>query len=342
MQETVLFGTYTKKSSKGIYRAILNTDQKTLSAPKVFVEIQNPTYLRYSADNVLYTISKKDQHGGVASYALSSSTPTFQNEVLAAGAPPCYIGIDEEKQLVFTANYHEGTITVLKTDKHGKLVKKDEVRHHGSGPRPEQEKSHVHYTDLTPDRRLAVCDLGADKLYTYDVSFDGKLNLVAEFSTAAGFAPRHLVFHPSGKYAFLAGELSSKLALLAYDQKTGRFTHIMTVSTIPATWNKHNGAAAIRISQDGKFVYVSNRGHNSLAVFAFDAAKKHLDFIEYAPTQGDFPRDFMLDATGKFIVVANQNTDNATLLSRDTTTGKLTCIQKDITIPEGVCVAFID
>ena len=340
MQETILFGTYTKKGSQGIYRGILDTEQKMIIKPEAFIQIQNPTYLRSSAANILYTISKKKNQGGITSYDLSSSTPVFCDEALTDGAPPCYIGLDEEKQLIFTANFHESTVTVFKTDKQGTLTKTDEIIHQGSGPRPEQEASHIHYTDLTPDKRLVVCDLGADKLYTYNVTFDGKLSLKAEFSTSAGFAPRHLVFHPNGKYAFLAGELSSQLALLSYDSITGRFKHIQTLSTIPETWDKHNGAAAIRISGDGKFIYVSNRGHDSIAVFKFDVTKTKLEFIEYTSTEGEFPRDFMLDPTEKFIVAANQNTDNVTLFGRNTKTGLLTCLQKNIPVPEGVCVHF--
>lgn len=340
MKETVLFGTYTKKSSQGIYRAVLDTEQNKITCPETFIQIQNPTYMSSSVNDFLYTISKKEDQGGITSYSLASGAPIFCDEKLAAGAPPCYVSLDEERQFVFTANFHQGTITVFKTDNQGTLNETDKITHQGNGPRPEQEASHIHYTDLTPDKRLAVCDLGADKLYTYDVTPEGKLKLVAEFSTASGFAPRHLVFHPNGNYAFLAGELSSQLALLSYDQTTGKFAHLQTLSTIPSTWDKHNGAAAIRVSADGKFVYVSNRGHDSIAVFKFDSEKPQLAFIEYTSTEGEFPRDFMLDPSEKFIIVANQNTDNATLFSRNTENGTLTCLQKNIPVPEGVCVHF--
>ncbi|KRL03014.1 lactonase family protein [Liquorilactobacillus capillatus] len=340
MQETILFGTYTKRRSQGIYRAILDTETKKITTPELLVQVQNPTYLRVSADNILYTISKKEERGGIASYNLNNTTPTFCDEELTKGAPPCYIGLDNKKQLAFTANFHESTVTVFKTDSHGHLTKTDEIIHEGQGPLPEQEASHIHFTDLTPDNRLAVCDLGSDKIYTYAITTDGKLAPVAEFATTPGFAPRHLVFHPNGHYAFLVGEQSSQISLLAYDQTTGKFHHLQTLATIPVTWHKHNGAAAIRISQDGKFVYVSNRGHNSIAVFKFNPTARKLEFIESVSTQGDFPRDFILDSTERFLIAANQNTDNATLFSRNIETGKLDCLQKDILVPEGVCVSL--
>jgi 6-phosphogluconolactonase len=146
------------------------------------------------------------------------------------------------------------------------------------------------------------------------------------------------VFAPDKKTAYLVGELSSTVSVLDYDLTTGSFHLLQTVSTIPDDWTEHNGAAAIRISNDGRFVYVSNRGHNSLAVF--EVLDGELKLIQHLTTHGDFPRDFALDPTERFILVANQNTDNATLYTRDQETGLLACCQKDIPLPEGVCVYF--
>ncbi len=146
------------------------------------------------------------------------------------------------------------------------------------------------------------------------------------------------MFAPDKKTAYLVGELSSTVSVLDYDLTTGAFYLRQTVSTIPDDWTEHNGAAAIRISNDGRFVYVSNRGHNSLAVF--EVLDGELKLIQHLTTHGDFPRDFALDPTERFILVANQNTDNATLYTRDQETGLLACCQKDIPLPEGVCVYF--
>ncbi len=339
MQERVLFGTYTKKTSQGIYQGTLDTTAKTLTNDGLLAATQNPTYLALSAKDRLYSVDKEDNDGGIAAWQLTGKTANKLNEVIAPGTPPAYVAVDEARQLVYSANYHKGTAEVLKIAADGALELVDQVQHSGSGPRPEQTESHIHYTDLTPDNRLAVVDLGADKVYVYNVSDAGKLSQQSVLTMEAGFGPRHLVFSPDGQFAFLAGELSSQIASLRYNATDGSFEQLGIVKTIPADYTDHNGAAAIRLSRDGKFLYVSNRGYNSIAVFAV-ATDGSLTLIQQISTEGDFPRDFDLDPTEEFVVVVNQNTDNATLYSRDVTSGKLSLVQKDILVPEGVCVRF--
>ncbi|MDN7145330.1 lactonase family protein [Liquorilactobacillus mali] len=339
MTQKILFGTYTKKASKGIYEAILDENKKRLSTPKLFIQLDNPTYLQSNSAGQVFTVAKDKDLGGIASFS-GKTAPKLINTQTAAGAPPCYVGLDNEHHLVFAANYHKGTVTVYKVDSDGVLTTVNEVKHTGHGPLPEQDTAKIHFTDLTPDKRLVVCDLGSDKVYTYDISSTGQLSLVATFETAPGFAPRHIVFHPNGKFAYLVGELSSHISTLSYDSHTGKFDLLQTLATIPETFDTaHNGVAAVRISSDGKFVYVSNRGHNTIAAF-----KVNPDFTlshsGYTSTEGEFPRDFALDSTEKFLVVTNQNTDNATLFERSSTDGSLTLLQKDIPVPEGVCVSF--
>lgn len=336
MQETVYFGTYTKKSSQGIYQAYLDTEKKTLTTPKIVLKTGNPTYLQVTKDKILAIASRQDL-GGIEIYRKADGT--LLDEALTPGPNPCYVAYDAKRQLVYTANYHKAEVNVYAIDEDGKLNLTDSFQSDGQGPRPEQEKSHLHYADLTPDGRLVVIDLGSDRVFTFDVSASGKLDLVATYQTEAGFGPRHLVFHPNGKFAYLAGELSSQVQTLAYDTHTGHFRQVQTLPTIPADWTAHNGVAAIHISADGKFVYLSNRGHNSLAVFAVDAHNE-LTLIQHITTAGDFPRDFDLDPSQNFIICTNQNSDNATLYARNVVSGKLTLLQKDLLLPEGVCVKF--
>lgn len=336
MQEPVLFGTYTKKSSHGIYRAFLDTETKTLSKPELFLEIQNPTYLTLSPQKTLLTISSQETLGGISSY--NDTNQALYNEVLFDGPNPCYVSLDEDRQLVYSANYHKGEILSYQLAADQTLTLADRVVKTGSGPLPEQTAAHMHYSDLTPDKRLVAIDLGADTVYTFDVAPTGKLTEVAALKVPAGFGPRHLVFAPNKQYAYLVGELSSQVATLRYHDD-GHFDYLGALKTIPADWTEHNGAAAIRCSQDGKFVYVSNRGHNSLAVFTVQADHS-LTLSQLISTAGEFPRDFALDPSEHFVVVANQNTDNASLYERDTTTGQLTLLQADIALPEGVCVCF--
>lgn len=341
MKEQIFFGTYTRKTSQGIYSAYLDTEQSKISDPQLAVKIGGPTYVRLTQNDDLIAITSANGRGGISSYQISNDNFIKNNEVLHEGASPCYIGVDEKRQLLYSANYHKGEILVYRINHDHTLTQTDSVVVSGHGPREEQDSAHIHFTDLTPDDRLVAVDLGSDKIYVYDVTDAGKLNEISVLSTKAGYGPRHLTFSPDGNFAYLAGELSSQISTLKYDSMTGSFEILQTLKTIPADWTKHNGAAAIKGSRDGNYVYVSNRGYNSLAVFKVQADHQ-LQLIQQISTEGDFPRDFALDPSEKFIVCANQNTDNVTLYSRDNQTGRLTCLQKDAVVPEGVCVCFTD
>jgi 6-phosphogluconolactonase len=338
VNEDFLIGTYTSKTSKGMYAVTLNHDQKKLENVRLVVASQKPAYLQ-QVNNRVYAVKQDGNLGGIASYQLSTDgVVSLIDQQLGAGAPPAYVGYDQTRQLVYSANYHKGTVTVFKLDQEGHLTKTDEVTHQGEcGPKPEQDAPHAHYADLTPDKRLAVCDLGMDLVVIYDVSDEGKLTQASRYQAEAGFGPRHLVFHPNGQVAYVLGELSSKLEVLKYDERTGSFSHLQTIDTIPADWNAHNGAAAIHVSSDGRFVYSSNRGENTIAVFKVedDLTLRHTQSIT---TAGDFPRDFELSQDEAFLVASNQNSDNLTLYSRDATTGQLTLLQQDVACPEPVCV----
>jgi 6-phosphogluconolactonase len=340
MLEKILFGTYTKKTSQGIYQAVLDTNQGRCFDLKLAIKVSNPTYLQVTPAKQLFTVAKKENQGGIEQFSLVTLAKSLVTSSLTVGAPPCYVGFDQARNLIFTANYHTALVQIFKANGEQPMHFLSEKKFFGQGPRPEQEESHTHYADLTPDGRLAVCDLGADRVYTFTISATGTLTHQQIFATRPGFAPRHLVFHPNKKIAFLVGELSSQVAVLNYDQQTGTFEQIQQIATIPLDWKKHNGAAAIKISADGKFVYVSNRGHDSIAVFAWQ--NHHLALIQLAKTYGSFPRDFAIDPSGKYLLVANQESDQATLFERSTVTGKLICRQKSILVPEGVCVKFVD
>lgn len=339
MQENILFGGYTRHDGQGIYRASLSTEQSHIDHPELYIKIDNPTYLTVTEQNILVTIAKEGDQGGLAAYDISTDQPHLLNKVLAVGAPPAYVSYDQKRQLIFAANYHKGQILVYRLSNEGLTLVATET-HEGHGPLPEQDSAHVHYTDLTPDQRLVVCDLGTDEVSTYDVDDEGQLTLVKTFSTTPGFGPRHLVFNPNYSIAYLLGELSSKVQILAYEPALGQFTGLTTYDLIPEDYTEHNGSAAIRISHDGRFLYASNRGYNSLAVFKISADGLSLELIQQISSEGDFPRDFSLDSTENFLVCANQNSDNATLYKRDNETGRLTLLQKDIITPEAVCVYF--
>lgn len=339
MEEKILFGTYTSKASKGIYSGTLDPVTAKVHDIKNIATLDNPTYLTTDDNGGLYSIIKRGNEAGVASYVYDANSGTAQlkSTVLASGPAPCYVAYDATKHLLFSANYHTADIKLYRVAADHTLTLCDTLHRCGHGPRPEQQSAHLHYVDLAPDSNLIAVDLGSDQLLTLHVA-DDRLILDHVTDLPAGFGPRHIVFKDEAT-AYVVGELSSQVALLHYSN--GRFTIVATYATIPASWQAHNGAAAIRISADKKFLYVSNRGYNSIAVFAI-TANNQLHLIQNANTAGDFPRDFALDSTGKFLLVAHQNSDNLTLFRRDPATGLLRQrLWHDTTLPQGVCVHFI-
>ncbi|MDF7626549.1 lactonase family protein [Lactobacillaceae bacterium L1_55_11] len=336
----ILFGTYTKQDSKGVYEAELDTTTQELSNPELVATLTNPTYLALSAANVVYAVENRHGHSGVVAMDNNERPMVELDAQLTEGTAPAYLGVDENRQLVFAGYYHRGMIEVYKIIEDGKLRLTDRWYNHGSGPRPEQGSAHIHYADLAPDQRMVAVDLGSDQVITFDVSEEGKLTEVARYQAEAGFGPRHICFSPDGQYAYLLGELSSLLSVLKYNTEDGSFEHVMTASTIPDDWTGHNGAAAIRISHDGKFVYTSNRGHDSVSVFQIHNLGAEIELVQLVSTEGSFPRDMALDPSQNFLVVANQKTDNVSLYDRNHENGELTLVQKDFYIPEGVSVLF--
>lgn len=342
MKEEILIGGYTRELNhdKGIYHAILDTEKEAISQPELLLKVGNPTYLTVSDKNILYTIKQVENQGGLGAYDLNNSPINDINDVLAAGSPPAYVALDQKRNFVYAANYHKGEVIVCKIKDDGGMEVSDIVTHHGKGPKPEQDSAHVHYTDLTSDQRLIVCDLGMDAVMTYDVSNEGKLQLISTYHTQPGFGPRHLIFNPTKSIVYLVGELASEVSVLKYDEQTGALSHIETYSLIPESWDKYNGSAAIRISSDGHFLYVSNRGHNSIDVFKISQNGLKLELIQRVSTDGDFPRDFNLDPSEDFLFVVHQKTNNGTLFKRNKSNGFLTQIQTGIETPEGTCVFF--
>lgn len=337
MIEKIILGTYTRRVSEGIYTIDLDTEKKELSGLALATKEVSPTYLAKSKAENLYTVTTVDGLGGAGAY---DSTYQFLNAVTEEGAPLCYVAVDETRQLVYGANYHKGEVNVYRILDNGGIEAVESLYHQEeTGPHKNQDHAHVHYTDLTPDQRLVVCDLGTDRVYTYDVAENGKLTLAATFVAEPGTGPRHLVFHPTQPIAYLFGELDSTVSVLAY-QENGSFEKLQKISTLPEDFTGENGGAAIRISNDGRFLYTSNRGHNSIAIFEISSNGEQLSAIQNISTEGDFPRDFALNSTNEFLVCANQNSDNLTLFTRDAQTGKLTLLQKDIYAPECVCVYF--
>ncbi len=340
-------GTYTKGESIGIYSFTLDIAAKKINDVQAAAQIENPTYLNISSDNrFLYSVAKEGEMGGVASFAVNCQTGklVLLNKNMTPGSPPCYVSVDSTNQILFSANFHKAEVISYKLNQRdGSIVQTvSTVMHEGSGPDPRQEKAHTHYSDLTPDGKfIAVAELGSDQLITYAVSQEGNLTEASRLSVRPGSGPRHLVFHPNAKWAYLMTEFSSEVMVLAYDGENGNFQVLQTISALPADFSGNNQGSAIHISKDGRFVYAGNRGHNSIAVFRADEETGLLMLVEHASTEGDWPRDFCLDPSEKFIVAANQNSGNLVLLGRNLETGRLTVLQSDVKVPDPVCVKFL-
>lgn len=336
MEKKVYFGTYTKRGkSEGLYSALLNTDTKELHDLKLEAKMSSPTFLAVSKKNLLYAVDKREDLGGVSTFDVTTEPWVKTDSQVNNGSSPAHITVDEDRQLVYAAFYHRGTVEVFEI-KDKELVRTDIFQNEGNGPRPQQQSSHMHFSGLTPDKKVVAVDLGTDEVITFDVTDDHKLVEFSRFKTEAGFGPRHIVFNSNGNRAYLLGELSSKLSVLEYNN--GSFKLIQTVNNLPEDFDGENGAAAIRISNDDKFVYTSNRGHNSIAVFAVAEDENSVENIQFISTNGDFPRDFNFTSDQEIAIAANQNTDNVSVYTRDAQSGKLTLVNKDFYAPEAICV----
>lgn len=335
MKETVYFGTYTRRTSQGIYKADFDTETGQLSHLKLFANEPSPTYLAFDDANHLYTVGSKDGQGGIAAYQTDG---TLLNHVVEEGAPHCYVSVDDKRNLVYAANYHKGQVLVYKRKENGSLELAAMDQHSGHGPHENQASPHVHFADLTPDKYLLTCDLGTDQVTTYDLSSEGQLTKIATYHSNPGAGPRHLVFHHHYKIAYLICELNSTIEVLIYDG-VGEFEHMQTISTLPECFDEFNGTAAIRLSKDGKYLYASNRGHDSIVVYTI-LADGSLELLEFVPTNGKTPRDFDLTPDQEFLLVVHQDSDNVTVFKRNSENGRLAELSNDFQVPEAVCIAF--
>ncbi len=336
-------GTYTKRDSQGIYRFILDTEEKKIKNVEVAAPLDNPTYLTVSNDNrYVYAVSKEEDKGGITAFKVTDSEGNLKklNSEVTDGSAPCHVSVKSDNSLVVTANYHTKQAEAHLTNQDGTIQPAMSVEHEGNGPHERQEKPHLHFAGFTPDQQfVVVVDLGSDTVTTYRPNGD-KLEKISVLNTKSGSGPRHLAFHPNGKYAYVMTELSNEVIVLKYNNSDGSFEELQYISTLPEDFKENSQGSAIYLSSDGKFVYAGNRGHNSIAVYRV-ADDFTVEFIEWTHTEGDWPRDFVLDPTEQFIVASNQESGTLVLFERDQDKGTLSLIQKDIKAPEAVCLKFL-
>lgn len=353
----VYIGTYTsgKSKSEGIYICKLNLSNGELAPYKTVKNVIEPSYLTIDKNRkYLYAVNETEEYegkksGAVSAFAIDQKTGDLQflNKQPSLGGAPCYLSASDNGKFVLVANYVGGNVAVLPVEAGGKLgASIDLEQHSGTGPNKDrQETAHAHSIILDNKNRFAVsCDLGVDKIFIYDFDAQNgklKLNKPPFFQTEAGAGPRHLVFHQNGKFAFVIDELDSTITALAYDGKQGTLAKIQTVSTLPENFKGANTGADIHISPDGKFLYGSNRGHDSIAAYKIDEKTGKLDFISRTSTQGKTPRNFAIDPTGQFLLAANQNSDSVIVFRINEKTGEMQPTGSRAEIPIPVCLKLI-
>ncbi|PKM65005.1 MAG: 6-phosphogluconolactonase [Firmicutes bacterium HGW-Firmicutes-19] len=317
----ITVGTYTKNESKGVYTIELHDKLWNIN---MIHEIGSPTYLAKMQDT-LFTVVKNGEKGGIAAFRASVLVDQFTEE----GSPPCFVSVIKERNVVMSANYHKGCVDVFTFD--GKLHHIQKIEYVNG--------SKAHFIQYDPRYNLVfVCDLGLDAVYAYTINKDNKLSFLHHFRCEKGSGPRHLVVHPEEPYVYVLTELSSELLVLKLD-KNG-FELMSKKSLLPEGEDDKKWGAAIRITKDGNFIYASNRGHDSISVFETMEYGRFVKMIQNVSTEGIHPRDFNLSPDDEYLVVGNMESNTLTLFRRDMTTGKLSLLQRDVYVPEPVCILF--
>jgi 6-phosphogluconolactonase len=355
----VYIGTYTRRESfvdgkaEGIYVYRMDPRTGALTHAATVPGTVNPSFLVVSAGkDYLYAVNEltaeRGAHGTVTAFAIDPVTKslTYLNKQSTHGFAPCYLSIDDTGQFVLVANYESGSLCVLPIEADGRLGEAtDVVQHHGSGPNAErQEGPHAHMIIPGPDRRtIYAVDLGIDKLLAYDLDLrHGKLLAIGSAVTqlAPGTGPRHLAFHPNRQFAYVISELQSTVIVLRLGDRRGTLEELQTISTLPAGFAEENSGAEIEAAPSGRFVYASNRGHDSIAIFGVDPATGTLSLVGHVSTRGVGPRYFAIDPSETFLLVANQDSDTIVTYRIDQETGQLAWAGHTANVPTPVCIRF--
>ncbi|HJS23314.1 MAG TPA: lactonase family protein [Pyrinomonadaceae bacterium] len=345
-------GTYTSGKSEGIYGYQMDAAGKLTRVNSI--KSTNPSFLAIDrSKRYLYAVNEIGDFagkpgGGVSAYVIEHGTGNLRllNEQATQGADPCHLSIDNKKRALLVANYTGGNISVLPLRSDGTLgMVMDVEQHEGSGPKEQQKGPHAHCIILDRvERHALAADLGIDKVMIY--RFDratGKLTPAKQpfAELQAGAGPRHLTLHPNGKFLYVINELDSTMTAFRYNEANGTLTHIDTISTLPSDFSGVSYCADVHVSPSGKFLYGSNRGHNSIVVFEIDQRTGKFKLVEHVSTEGNWPRNFTLDPSAKFLLVANQRSDNVVTFSVDARTGRLTPTGHVEEIPSPVCLKFL-
>ena len=356
----VFVGTYTRgpqgqNRSEGIFVYRMDPSSGALALLSKAGGPPNPSFLTVDPSHrYLIAVSETGEFngepgGGVSSYAINAATGELKliNSQPTRGADPCYVTVDPTGKWVLVSNYSGGSVTVLPLGEDGQLGSPtDTIQHHGFSVNPDrQAEPHAHSVQVAPGsgKLVLAADLGLDRILLYDLDLSaGSLSphAVPYLSTAAGSGPRHMAFYPGGRYLYVASEMGSTISAYQFDPSAQTYAELQTLSTLPEGYSGQNSGADIHISPSGKFLYTSNRGQDSLAVFAIDAASGKLTALGQVSTQGKTPRNFAIDPTGTFILAANQDSGSIVTLKIDAETGLPAPAGPVTNLPMPVCVQF--
>jgi len=350
----VYIGTYTGPKSQGIYVYKLAAATGKLTPLGLAAEANNPSFLAVHPNHrYLYAVDEISDYqgkkaGGVSAFSIDRATGKLRplNAVPSGGPGPCHVSVDQTGKYVFVANYEVGSVAAFPILADGRLGKASAFLPHTghSVDRKRQEGPHAHSIYPSPDNRFVVsADLGTDQIYVY--RFDatkGTLepNDPPSAAVPPGSGPRHFAFSPSGKFAYAIEEMGSSLTAFSYDAARGVLAPRETISTVPKDYKGYNDCAELMMHPSGKFLYGSNRGHDSITVFALDPLKGTPTPIQYVPTGGKEPRGFGIDPTGSYLIAGNQNTNSLVVFRIDAKTGRLTPTGQKEEIQAPVCVVF--
>ena len=350
----VYIGTYTQGDSKGIYVCRLDMSSGELRPGGIAGQVDNPSYLAIDdGRDRLYAVNELMEFngragGGVSSFAIDAASGQLSliNQQPSGGGAPCYLTLDKDGRYLLAANYMGGNVAVIPVSPDGVLEEpSDIVAHSGSSLHPKRQAGpHPHSIVLDPaGDYVFVPDLGLDKVMRYQLNRGtGRLeaNQPPWTEVEAGSGPRHLVFHPNGEHAYLINELNSTITALAYDAASGGLEVIQTMSTLPAGYSGANIAADLHLTPDGRFLFGSNRGHDSIAVFAVDQKGGRLRHVGFIETQGRTPRGFAIDPSGTYLLAANQDSHSVVSFKIDKERGMVTPTGHTVHIPSPVCLKF--
>jgi 6-phosphogluconolactonase len=342
----LFIGTYTAKGSEGIYVYKFNTQTGDFEHISNTTGIKNPSFLSISPNKkYVYSVNENDNFGGISAFSFDKKLGKLilLNTSTANGDHTCHLEMNADGKHLAIGNYTGGNLGLFEINIDGSLKENPQmINHIGSSiNKDRQEKPHVHSANWAPNQKdLFVPDLGIDKIMHYKL-VNGNLitGIPAYTQVEPGTGPRHFTFHLNGKFAYVIQELSSQITSFKYNN--GTLNKIETVSTLPYNYSEKSYCADIHISPDGKFLYGSNRGHNSLAIYSINQTNGKLKLVDIESVNGNWPRNFMLDPTGNFVLVANEKSDNVTIFKRNNITGKLTSTGKEIKVSMPVCLKMM-